>query len=328
MSSDLTPVAAVTPSSQLLTTSTPSSLTKSSKSVRFDLTPVKKSPMPTPMASIPEQVRPAFERSHDRVASHEQQPLPLREFQFALGCIPPRAPPPKEKQQPKNMIFFRKTDSRIRHIIYHHMFDVRPSYKLVTLTKDFATRDVFPPDYFITPWEILRGVEGALLTCREMHDEVMTFFWQSYRFHVTFSPFTLGPTFSGLSIKWLNKYADRVNHLAVEIDLSFSAAENADLLKPALAKLDNVLVDLVKALHSRKLKNHMSDLHLMMRRYAGLRPLPKGAPRNAGKYMLFATTKLHRVWSFRTNNLLQSSENPILPTIRNHDCLDIPLSAR
>lgn len=242
--------------------------------------------MPVPMAPIPEQNHPNYARDHDRVACHEIQPWPIREFHYALNCIPPRGPPPSGKEQPESMIFFKKTNSSIRHNIYHFMFSTRPGYKLVTLSKDFATKDVFPPDYFITPWEILKEVEGALLTSREMHDEVMTYFWQTYRFHVTFSPFTVGPTFSGLSIKWLNMYADRVNHLTVEFDLTklgYSAAKDANLLKPALSKVDKVIIDLVGAIRRRGGINNMSDLHLMLRRFDGLRPLPEGAAKGAGE---------------------------------------------
>jgi hypothetical protein len=198
------------------------------------------------------------------------------------------------KQQGQDAPFFKKLDIKTRRRIYYYVFDLHPLVeKSITLSMDFATKDVFHPGHFLTPGQVLRGTEGGLNTSRRMRDELMAYFWNTYKFHVTFSPFTLGPTFSGLSIKWLNLYADQIGTLTVEIDLSkrsLSASSDAHFLEgkgldKTLLKFKAVIEDLVKVIRRREGKNYIKRIHLMVRRYDGFRPLPMPAmiPLPAGR---------------------------------------------
>lgn len=237
--------------------------------------------MANPLQPIAEQAPPLYDRNADIVWWRGVDSNPDDEFVRSLPDLKFR----RNKQQSDKMIFFKKVPHTIRRRIYAFVFEYPANGKQVNLSKDFTTKDVFPPDFFIAPWDLLRQVEGALSSCMQMRDEVFTYFWNTYHFHVTFSPYSIGPVFSGCSIRLLNGYANRVNHLSVEVDmtkLAFSAAKDAKLLKQSNKKLQKVLVNLVIALDRRRHKgNIMASLTLLARRYQGFRPAPADVPEDS-----------------------------------------------
>lgn len=248
------------------------------------LAPAELTRMANPLQTIEEQAPPAYDKLVDVVWWRGVEPDPEDEFVRSLPDLNFR----KKKKQGEKMIFFKKVPPTIRRMIYAYVFEYPANGKKVNLSKDFTTKDVFPPDFFIAPWDLLHQVEGGLSSCRQMRDELFTYFWNTYHFHVTFSPYSIGPVFSGLSIRLLNGYANRVNHLTVEVDLTklaFSAAKDAKLLKQSNVKLQKVLVNLVNSLGRRRHKgNVMASLTLLARRYQGFRPAPADAPEDS-KYL-------------------------------------------
>lgn len=234
--------------------------------------------MSNPLQPIAEQLLPLYDRNADIVWWRGVESDPLDEFIRSLPDLKPR----RNKPQGPKMTLFKKLPLSIRQKIYAYVYEHPANGKLVNLSKDFATKDVFPPDFFIAPWDLLKHAEGALSSCVQMRDEIFTYFWSTYHFHVTFSPFSIGPVFSALSIGLLNAYAHRVNHLTVEVDLTklaFSAAKDAHLLKQSNQKLQKVIFNLVNSLGNRRHKgNAMTRLTLLARRYQGFRPAPENAP--------------------------------------------------
>ena len=143
----------------------------------------------------------------------------------------------------------------------------------ISLSPCFATKDVFPDNYFSSPWDILEPVWGAIATSRKLRHEVLLYFWMKYSFHVTISAFS-APIFSPLSHVWLPDYLDCIQSLTVEIDLTRlggSASREAPNIFHQYEKINNSLVTIVKGLMNRKGKL-MHELHIMCRRYAGSRP--------------------------------------------------------
>lgn len=158
-----------------------------------------------------------------------------------------------------------------RRCIMEFLFST-PKNRKVTLSPQFATKDVFPDDYFATPFEILNGLESVIFTCRRLRDDAMTYFWTSYEFHMTISPLT-GPATSPLSQQWLKLYADRIQHLTLEVDLTkfgLGAGKSAALLKPLNNKIKKCAGDHFADLKNREGK--MAYLHLLVRRFKGMRP--------------------------------------------------------
>lgn len=271
-----TPRAEVTPPRSAIS---PISLESLPKATKKYLTPEDIRRMSNPLQPIAEQSVVKYDRYVNIMAWGGREPDPGREFLLALPPLVVN----KKDPQPENMVFF-KIHSSIRRRIYGYVFEHPANGKKVTLSVPSATKDVYPPDFFITPWDLLQHVEGALSSCRQMRDELLTYFWNTYHFHVTFSPFTVGPVFSGLSIKWLNLYAERVNYLTVEVDmtkLEFSVCKNAKLLKKSNEKVQKVIYNLVNALSRKRNKNVMAHLTLLVRRYFGFRPAPADNPEDS-----------------------------------------------
>lgn len=251
------------------------------------LTPGEVARMANPLQPIAEQTSPPYDRNADIVWFRGVDPNPDDEFIRSLPDLKFR----RNKQQSNKMIFFKRVPPTIRRRIYSFVFEYPANGKQVNLSKDFTTKDVFPPGFFIAPWDLLHQAEGALSACIQMRDELYTYFWNTYHFHVTFSPYSIGPVFSGVSIRLLNAYANRVNHLTVEVDmtkLAFSAAKDAKLLKQSNRKLQKVLVNLVIALGRRRLRgNVMASLTLLARRFQGFRPAPADAPEDSEYFPSF-----------------------------------------
>jgi hypothetical protein len=234
--------------------------------------------MANPLQPIAEQTPPPYDRNADIVWWRGVQSDPGDDFVRSLPDLKFR----RNMHQSNKIIFFEKIPPTIRRRIYAYVYEHPANGKQVNLSRDFTTKDVFPPDFFVTPWDLLHHAEGALSSCVQMRDELFTYFWNTYHFHVTFSPYSIGSVFSGCSIRFLNGYANRVNHLTVEVDLTklaFSAANDAKLLKQSNKKLQKVLVNLVIALGRRRQKgNVMASLTLLARRYRGFRPAPADTP--------------------------------------------------
>ena len=89
--------------------------------------------------------------------------------------------------------------ANIRQKIYGYCFPHEP--RRISLSPRFATKAVFPDDYFASPWDVLDMVFGGLQSFPGLRHELMIYFWTEYHFHVTLSPFS-GPKFSPLSNVW------------------------------------------------------------------------------------------------------------------------------
>ncbi|PBP26343.1 alpha beta hydrolase fold protein [Diplocarpon rosae] len=143
----------------------------------------------------------------------------------------------------------------------------------LTLSPSFATRAVFPEDYFACPWDVLDPVWGGLEAFSVLRLELLVYFWTHYHFHVTLNEFS-GPIFSPLSHVWILRYLDKIQHLTMEVDFTrFGCSQLKDAKKFGynMEKTRIVLATMIAGLSARPVGSTIAQLHLMCRRYDGCR---------------------------------------------------------
>lgn len=176
----------------------------------------------------------------------------------------------------------------VRRRIYDFCFPHES--RKISLSPHFATMDTFSDGDLASPWDVLKPVLGGLDAFRELRQELMTYFWTQYHFHVTLNPFT-GPKFSPLTLVWLPEYLGIIQFLTVEADFTrfgFGAPSNFAVKKIGFStlskgraeyshnfvnKTENFLIEIVKGLVKRRGKTTMAEFNLMCRRYVGVRPV-------------------------------------------------------
>jgi hypothetical protein len=207
-----------------------------------------------------------FERSIDVFVTGPNYSTPFQDWFDNLPSYP------ESLREAANTLARLSSDIR-RHII-SHVLPQPDERRKVTLAPDFAISQFYPEDYFLDPfWDILQHAEALMLTSKQLRDDVQTYFWTAYHFHISLSSFT-SPNLSKLIMQWLPLYADRIQHLSIELDftrLGLSNRASASLLATGADKVRNLLEDLVQSL-GRRSGRTMAEIHLMCRRYAGSRP--------------------------------------------------------
>ncbi|KAJ5041541.1 uncharacterized protein L3040_005124 [Drepanopeziza brunnea f. sp. 'multigermtubi'] len=144
----------------------------------------------------------------------------------------------------------------------------------INLSPYFATKAVFPEGYFANPWDILDSVAGGLEASSQLRNELMTYFWTAYHFHVTLNEFS-GPKLSPLSHVWLIEHLDAVQHLTIEVDFTrfgCSHLRDAKRFGYNMTKTTLLFAIIVRGLGDRPAHSNISQIHLMCRRYSGARP--------------------------------------------------------
>ncbi|RDW73326.1 hypothetical protein BP6252_07233 [Coleophoma cylindrospora] len=161
--------------------------------------------------------------------------------------------------------------SEVRRQIYGYLFPLES--RRICLSPR-STQDVFPNGYFANPWVVLQEVMGGLGSSRALRQDLMTYFWSHFSFHVTINHFN-GPYFCPLSEIWLKRYLFQVQHLTVEVDLTKFDCSNflaAPVSQFRTQKIRNSMAKLVAGLISRQGSCEIAELNLMCRRYKGIRP--------------------------------------------------------
>ncbi|KAK0127539.1 hypothetical protein ONS96_007074 [Cadophora gregata f. sp. sojae] len=164
-----------------------------------------------------------------------------------------------------------KLPPSVRRRIYGYCFPFEP--RKITLSPSFATKAVFSKEYFASPWDIIDFVAGGMQSFSMLRNDLLTYFWSEYRFHVTVTEFS-GPKFSPLSHVWLKQYLGMVQRITVEVDFTkFGCSQWKDAKKFGynLDKTRSLLNEIVCGLGERPAKSSIAELHLMCRRYAGFR---------------------------------------------------------
>lgn len=155
---------------------------------------------------------------------------------------------------------------------YWSLADFRNHRSEISLSPNFATKDVFPGGYYASPWDVLEPVWGAIRSSRKLRHEVMAYFWIRYHFKITLSTFS-GPIYSPLSHVWLLEYLPIIQRLTIEVDLTRlggSSIKGAPRLNYDNDKINMFVATIVKGLLKRR-GGVIEELNLMCRRYDGSR---------------------------------------------------------
>jgi hypothetical protein len=191
----------------------------------------------------------------------------------------------------------------LRRRIWSYVFP-QPTGKKVLLSPWFAVKDSFKYDDFVIGQDVwTTDVLNAMLACRMMRDDLRTYLLTHYHFHVTLSPFT-GKELCPGSHKFLKRYRDRVQHLTIEVDLTrlgFGVERGSGRLGTLEAKIATLFTEFILWLSERT--GHLSELHLMCRRYVGMRP----AHHNVGDSSIDPSKQSPSIISRNSHNSVLSS---------------------
>ncbi|KAF7853944.1 hypothetical protein EAF04_010610 [Stromatinia cepivora] len=209
---------------------------------------------------------PPFDRNWDLLADDG---VPIDSNDLFEHCLPPR--------QNNNFSPFFDLPINVRRKVYSYCL---PNSKSITilLSPQFVIKNCYHGYYFSSPWNVLENVAGGLASFSLMRNDLMTYFWTEYQFHVTLTPFC-NSAFTPLSSVWLPNFLDRIQHLTIEIDLTRfggNALKFARRFGYNMEKMENLLLAVVNGLIKRGGK--MAELTLLCRRFNGHRPLDENDP--------------------------------------------------
>ncbi|TGO22929.1 hypothetical protein BPAE_0150g00230 [Botrytis paeoniae] len=209
---------------------------------------------------------PPFDRNWDLCANDG---VPMDSNESFENCLPPR--------QNDNFSPFFDMPTRVRRKIYSYCLPSSTD-TTVSLSPEFAWRNCYHDYYFTSPWSVLEMVSGALASFSVMRNDILTYFWTEYHFHVTLTPFC-SSIFTPLSSIWLLNFLNRVQHLTIELDLTRfggNALKFARRFEYNMEKMESLLLDLVGGLIQRR--GRMAELTLLCRRFNGYRPVDENDP--------------------------------------------------
>ncbi|KAM0314082.1 hypothetical protein ACHAO8_005037 [Botrytis cinerea] len=209
---------------------------------------------------------PPFDRNWDLCANDGVPMDPDKSFEH---CLPPR---PNNSFSP-----FFDMPTKVRRKIYSYCLPSSTNI-MISLSPEFAWRNCYHDYYFTSPWNVLEMVSGALASFSLMRNDLMTYFWTEYQFHVTLTPFC-SSIFTPLSSIWLPKFLNRIQHLTIELDLTRfggNALKFARRFGYNMETMESLLLDLVSGLMERR--GRMAELTLLCRRFNGYRPVDENDP--------------------------------------------------
>ncbi|QSZ32174.1 hypothetical protein DSL72_001745 [Monilinia vaccinii-corymbosi] len=202
---------------------------------------------------------PPFNRDWDVIACDGIRSDPNRVFE---NCLPP--------QRNNNSSLMFNMPIKVRRKVYSYCLPKRQNIT-VSLSPHFATKNCYYGYHFTSPWDILQPVAGGLQSFSLMRDDLMTYFWTEYDFHVTLTPFC-NSVFTPLSSVWLPNFLDRIQHLTIEIDLTRfggNALKFARSFGYDMEKMDNIFCAVINGLVERR--GEMAELVVLCRRFDGNR---------------------------------------------------------
>ncbi|KAF7939245.1 uncharacterized protein EAE97_007325 [Botrytis byssoidea] len=209
---------------------------------------------------------PPFDRNWD-LCGNDGVPMDSNEtFEY---CLPPR--------QNDNFSPFFDMPTNIRRKIYSYCLP-NSTETTVSLSPEFTWKNCYHDDYFTSPWSVLEMVSGAIASFSLMRNDILTYFWTEYHFHVTLTPFC-SSIFTPLSSIWLPNFLNRIQHLTIELDLTRfggNALKFARRFEYNMEKMESLLLNLVSGLIQRR--GRMAEFTLLCRRFNGYRPVDEDDP--------------------------------------------------
>ncbi|CAG8980974.1 hypothetical protein HYALB_00011082 [Hymenoscyphus albidus] len=212
--------------------------------------------------AIRENPEPAFERSNDFMVITDIRTRPTAFAQVIF---------PKLDKASNNQALFALS-TVIRRRIYGFCFPAED--RPISLSPYFATKAVWEMDHFAHPWDVLEDVKGGLESFSLLRQDLYTYFWSVYHFHVTINAFS-GPKLSPMSHVWLYDHLSSIQSLTIEVDYTRfggSCVKQASAFGYNMEKEDRLLTGIFVGLAKRSDKSTIQELNILCRRFAGFQP--------------------------------------------------------
>lgn len=165
-------------------------------------------------------------------------------------------------------------DSSIRFQIMHKLLENYLPQKFVLLNGQRQAAPAWPPNEFASLWDVLGPLQNYLTACPRLRADVMVTVLMTQPFHVIFSPF-VKPNTQPLPTKWLFNYAQYMQNVRVEVDLTklgFGPNWDSTSMSTKLREIGNLVWVFAEEMEKRDPEtNPMTLLTIYCRRYFGYR---------------------------------------------------------
>lgn len=149
---------------------------------------------------------------------------------------------------------------------------VRAKNKMIILSPDRTIDGFWPKKHFMEPRTVFDIIGALSLSCFQLRHEIMTYYCSQFHFHVTIDYFC-SPMVAPLMNKWLPLFANKMQFLTVEVDLTRLGGcyrNEKFALRHGGKRMQWFVKSLVESLSNRS--GTIRSLHFMCRRYKGYRP--------------------------------------------------------
>lgn len=178
-------------------------------------------------------------------------------------------------------------DPSIRFLIMQHLLEGYLPQRFVLLNGKRQAAPAWPPNEFASLWDVLEPLQNYLTTCPRLRADVMVTVFMSQPFHVIFSPF-VKPNTQPLPTKWLFNYAQYMQNVRVEVDLTklgFGPTWESTSMSTKLQEIGNLVWAFAHEMEKRDPDaNPMTLLTIYCRRYFGYR---QGRNPHQGNYDMY-----------------------------------------
>lgn len=181
-----------------------------------------------------------------------------------------------EYDQPKYKRRFRYFDLEpsIRFRIMQKLLEGYLPNKFVLLNGQRQAAPAWPAGEFATLWDVLGPLQNYITACPRLRADVMVAVLMMQPFHVIFSPFVRSCS-QPLPTKWLFNYAQYMQNVRVEVDLTklgFGPTWESTSMSTRLQDVGNLIWTFAEEMEKRDPEsNPMTLLTIYCRRYFGYR---------------------------------------------------------
>lgn len=162
----------------------------------------------------------------------------------------------------------------IRFQIMQNVLDGHLPNQFILLNGKRQAAPAWPPKEFASFWDVMGKIQNYLTVCPRFRADVMVTFLMTQPFHVIFSPF-VKPGTQPLPTKWLFNYAQYMQNVRVEVDLTklgFGATWDSTSMSTKLREIGNLVWVFAEEMEKRDpVTNPMTLLTIYCRRYFGYR---------------------------------------------------------
>ncbi|KAI9896317.1 hypothetical protein N3K66_008489 [Trichothecium roseum] len=147
-----------------------------------------------------------------------------------------------------------------------------PTTKPITLSREFSTKDAWPPGSLTPLRTVLAPLRRYLQVSSAFRTDLLLALFSTAQFHVTSSPY-VEARLSPLATTWFLAHAPFMRSIVLEVDmtgLGCGSRPHAGALSPALGRVEAHLKEFALAQRNRRSRHSpLGELVLLCRRYHG-----------------------------------------------------------